>query len=60
MQQPLFLLDTKQIPHMGFEPRQNLSSLETVNKFTKRIESATKEAKSVICKVQEDMTRYYN
>ena len=60
MQQPLFLLDTRQIPHMGFEPRQNLSSLETVNKFTKRIESATKEAKSVICKVQEDMTRYYN
>ena len=60
MQQSLFLLDTRQIPHMGFELRQNLSSLETVNKFTKRIESATKEAKSVICKAQENMTRYYN
>jgi len=45
---------------MGFEPRQNLSSLEMVNEFTKRMESATKEAKSVIYKVQEDMTRYYN
>jgi len=45
---------------MGFEPRQNLSSLEMVNEFTKRMESATKEAKSVICKAQEDMTRYYN
>jgi len=60
MQQPLFLLDTGRIPHMGFEPRQDPSSLETVNEFTKRIESATEEAKSVICKAQEDMTRYYN
>jgi len=45
---------------MGFEPRQNFSSLETVNEFTKRMESATEEAKSAIHKVQEDMTRYYN
>jgi len=45
---------------MGFEPRQDPSSLETVNEFTKRMESATKEAKSAICKAQEDMTRYYN
>jgi len=60
MQQPLFLLDMGQISHMGFEPRQNPSSLETVNEFTKRMESATKEAKSTIHKVQEDMTRYYH
>jgi len=45
---------------MGFEPRQDPSSLEMVNKFTKRMESATKEAKSAIHKVQEDITRYYN
>ena len=45
---------------MGFEPRQDPSSLETVNEFTKRMESATEEAKSTICKAQEDMTRYYN
>jgi len=45
---------------MGFELRQDPSSLETVNEFTKRMESATEEAKSVIHKVQEDMTRYYN
>ena len=49
-----------QIPHIGFELRQNPSSLETVNEFTKRMESTTEEAKSTICKVQEDMTRYYN
>jgi len=48
------------IPHMGFKPRQNPSSLETVNEFTKRMESATEEAKSAIHKVQEDMMRYYN
>jgi len=45
---------------MGFELRQNPSSLETVNEFTKRMESTTEEAKSAIHKVQEDMTRYYN
>jgi len=33
---------------------------DTVNEFTKRMESTTEEAKSMICKVQEDMTRYYN
>ena len=59
-QQPPFLLDTGQIPHMGFEPRQDPSSLETVNEFTKRMESATEKAKSAIRKAQEDMTRYYN
>jgi len=39
MQQLLFLLDMGPIPHMGFKPEQNPSSLEMVNKFTKRIES---------------------
>jgi len=60
IQQPPFLLDTGQIRHMGFEPRQNPSSLEMVNEFTKRMESATEKAKSMIRKTQEDMTRYYN
>ena len=60
MQQPLFLLDTGRIPRMGFEPSQVPSRLETVNEFTERINSATKEAKSAIHKAQEDMTWYYN
>jgi len=59
-QQPPFLLDTGRIPRMGFEPRQDPSSLETVNEFTKRMEFATEEAKSTIRKAQKDMTRYYN
>jgi len=60
MQQPLFLLNTGRISCMGFELRQNPSGLEMVNKFTERMKSATKEAKSAIHKVQEDITRYYN
>jgi len=60
MQQPPFLLNTGQIPHMGFEPSQVPSRLETVNEFTERIKSTTEEAKSAICKAQEDMTQYYN
>jgi len=59
-QQPPFLLDTGRIPHMGFEPSQVPSRLETVNEFTERMKSATEEAKSAIRKAQEDMTRYYN
>jgi len=59
-QQPLFLLDTGRIPHMGFEPSQVPSGLETVNEFTERMKSATEEAKSAICKAQEDMMWYYN
>jgi len=45
---------------MGFEPSQAPSGLETVNEFTERMKSATEEAKSAICKAQEDMTQYYN
>jgi len=59
-QQPPFLLDTGRIPCMGFEPSQAPSGLEMVNEFTERMKSATEEAKSAICKAQEDMTRYYN
>jgi len=56
-QQPLFLLDTGQIPHMDFELSQNPSSLETINEFMKRMKSATEKAKSAICKAQEDITQ---
>ena len=59
-QQPPFLLDTRRIPCMGFKPSQVPSGLETVNKFTERMKSTTEEAKSAICKAQEDMTWYYN
>jgi len=60
MQQPPFLLDTGRILHMSFEPSQVPSRLETVNEFIERMKSTTEEAKSAICKAQEDMTQYYN
>jgi len=59
-QQPPFLLSTGRLPHMGFEPQQNPSGLETVNEFTERMRTAIEEAKSVICKAQDDMKRYYD
>ena len=59
-QQPPFLLDTRWLPHMGFEPQQNSSSLETVNEFTERMRMAIEEVKSVIHKAQNDMKKYYD
>jgi len=32
-QQPPFLLDTRQLPRMGFEPQQNPSSLDVTEKW---------------------------
>jgi len=59
-QQPPFLLDTGRLPHMGFEPRQNPSGLETVNEFMERMRTTIEEAKSVIRKAQDDMKKYYD
>jgi len=59
-QHPLFLLDTGRLPRMGFEPRQNPSSLETVNEFMERMRTAIEEAKSAIRKAQDDMKKYYD
>jgi len=59
-QQTLFLLDTRKLPCMGFEPWQNSSSLEIVNEFTERMKMAIEEAKFTICKAQDDMKRYYD
>jgi len=41
---------------MDFKLRQNPSGLEMVNEFMKRMKSTTEEAKSTICKAQENMT----
>jgi len=59
-QQPLFLLDTRRLPRIGFEPQQNPSGLEMVNEFTERMRTAIEEAKSTIRKAQDDMKRYYD
>jgi len=59
-QQPPFLLDTRHIPRMGFEPQQNHSDLEMVNEFMERMRMAIEEVKFAIRKAQEDMKRYYD
>jgi len=45
---------------MGFKPQQDPSDLETVNKFTERMRTAIKEAKSAIRKAQDNIKRYYD
>ena len=55
-----FLLDTGQIPHMGFEPDQGRSNLESVNEFKEQMESALKEVKVALTKSKDDMTKYYD
>ena len=45
---------------MGFEPQQNYSDLEMVNKFTERMRMASEKAKSAIRKAQDYMKRYYD
>ena len=55
-----FFLDTGQIPHMGFEPDQQWSHVESVNKFKERMEDTLKEAKAALVKSKDDMAKYYN
>ena len=55
-----FLLDTGWIPHMGFEPDQWQSHVESINEFKKRMEEVLKEAKAALVKSKDDMAKYYN
>ena len=55
-----FLLDTGQIPRMGFELDQQRSHVESVNEFKERIEDTLKEAKAALAKSKDDMAKYYN
>jgi len=59
-QQTPFLLDTRRLPRIGFEPQQNSSGLEMVNEFMERMRTAIEEVKSAIRKAQDDMKRYYD
>ena len=46
----LFLLDTGQIPQMGFEPGQCHSHLESVNKFKDQMKKALDKVKAALTK----------
>jgi hypothetical protein len=59
-QQTPFMVDTGKHPHMGFEPQQPCSKLESVNKFADRMALSIEEAKSALTKVKDEYTMYYN
>ena len=59
-QNVLFLLDTGQVPRMGFEPDQQQSHIESVNEFKERMEDALKEAKAALVKSKDNMEKYYD
>ena len=45
---------------MGFEPSQQRSHPESVNKFKELMDSAPKEAKAALTKSKDDMAKYYD
>jgi hypothetical protein len=55
-----FLLDTGRHPHMGFEPDEAPSHMETVNEFRDQMASTLEEAKSALAKAKNNMAQYYN
>ena len=59
-QQPPFLLDTGQVPHMGFEPSQWRSHIESVNEFKGHMQDALEKAKAALAKSKDDMAKYYD
>ena len=59
-QQTPFMLDTGRNPHMGFEPHQPPSRLESVAEFQQRMADSLSEARSALTKAKDDMARYYN
>jgi Integrase zinc binding domain/RNase H-like domain found in reverse transcriptase/Chromo (CHRromatin Organisation MOdifier) domain len=59
-QQPPFLLDTSQMPCMGFKPNQQRSYVESVNQFKEHMKGALEEAKAALAKSKDNMAKYYN
>jgi len=59
-QHPPFLLDTGRVPHMGFEPDQPRSRIESVNEFKDWMTDTLEEAKVALAKSKDDMALYYN
>ena len=55
-----FLLDTGQIPCMGFKPDQQKSHVESKNKFKEQMKDTLDEAKAVLVKSKDNMAKYYD
>jgi hypothetical protein len=59
-QQTPFMIDTGRYPHMGFEPNQPRSKLESINEFTDQMAKGLEEAKLAITKAKDEHAMYYN
>jgi hypothetical protein len=54
------MVDTGRHPHMGFEPQQPCSTLESANEFTECIALGIEEAKTVLTKAKDEYAIYYD
>jgi hypothetical protein len=54
------MVDTGRHPHMGFEPQQPCSTLESANEFAEHMALGIEEAKVALTKVKDEYTMYYN
>jgi transposase InsO family protein len=59
-QQTPFMVDTGRHTHMGFEPQQPRSTLESVNEFAECMALGIKEAKAALTKAKDEYSMYYN
>jgi hypothetical protein len=59
-QQTPFMVDTERNPHMGFEPQQPRSTLESANEFVEHIALGIEEAKVALTEAKYEYTMYYN
>jgi hypothetical protein len=59
-QQTPFMADTRRHPHMGFQPQQPRSTLESVNEFVERIVLGIEEVKAALTKVKDEYAMFYN
>jgi hypothetical protein len=59
-QQVLFMMDTGQLPRMGFEPNSMRSADELVNEFRDRIVAGVAETKAALAKAKDEFKLYYN
>jgi hypothetical protein len=54
------MVDTGRHPHIGFEPQQPRSTLESVNEFAEHMALGIEEAKAALTKVKDEYAMYYN
>jgi hypothetical protein len=54
------MLNIGRNPHMGFEPQQPRSDLESVNEFAECMALGIEEAKAALTKAKDTYTMYYN